>query len=219
MATTFTQTWTDGSVVLAPYALIKAASHRVVIDLRTKIEAHIQIGVGFGGSTDLTNGVDVRLYRCLGNDAAAATQYATTIWQARTGLDPGVAKVNNGAGYDVAAVSIAYDGGAGRAFVAGDKLCFWGETAIPEASGAIATPTVEFITAGKAAATPFLLDTGLKFAHADNEYIGLANTWAVWVSGGSTYALVFDYLDDAAGEAVCCAASMQTHDSDSGEAS
>jgi len=215
MATTFTPVWTDNVEVLAPYALIKGESVRATFDLRGKIGAFLKVGIGFGGSTDLTNGVDVRLYRMLNNDGESI-QFGAAYWSQRTGLDPGVALVNNGSNYAAGSSSIAYDGGAGRAFVAGDTLCFWGETSIPVASGAIATPTVEFVKMGKGATTPFLLDTPTKYAHNDNEYVGLANTWEIWIPGGSTYALVFDYLDDAAGEAVCCAASMQTHDSDQG---
>lgn len=218
MSTSFTPVWTDNVEVCAPYALIKGESYRVTFDLRNKIEARLQIGVGFGGSTDLTNGVDVKLYRMLNNDGNSI-QFGAPIQQFRTTIDPGVCLVNVGGTAAVGTSSIAYSSGTGRAFVAGDTLCFWGETTVPVVSGAIATPTVEFIRAGKAAATPFLLDTPTKYEHSDTEIIALANSWNVWLAGGSTYALVFDYLDDAAGEAVCCAASMQTHDSDVGTSS
>jgi hypothetical protein len=74
---------------------------------------------------------------------------------------------------------------------------------------------MEFLNLSKGAATPALFNVPTKYAHDDNEVMTLGSAWDVWLDGGSLYALVFDHLFDAAGEAMACAAYIQTYDSDS----
>lgn len=198
------------AVCQAGYALVRAERLNVTtnLDLSQKARGRIFIGLGFGGSTDLTNGVDVRVNAY--SDVVPA--HPGIVASFRSNIDPGLCLVNNGAGYSAAATSIAYDGATGRTFVAGDYLCFWDVTTIPTSSGSIGGSNgTEFLRAGKAATTPFLLERGLKYAHADNSYIGLANCWTVDVGPGK-YEVIFDYLDDAAGEAVACYVSVDSWD-------
>lgn len=200
------------AVCQAGYALIKGEKLNVTtnLDLSQKMRGRIFIGLGFGGSTDLTNGVDVRINAF--DSSGVTPAHPGTVAAYRSDIDPGLCLVNNGAGYSAGATSIAYDGATGRAFVAGDFLCFWDVTTIPTASGSIGGSNgTEFLRMGKGATTPFLLERGLKYGHADNSYIGLANCWTIDVGPGE-YEVIFDYLDDAAGEAVACYVSCDSWD-------
>lgn len=204
MATIFRPRFAAHFVCQAGYGLIKGEKLNVTtnLDLSQAMGATLLIGVGFGGATDLTNGVDVRLNRFDSTNTVGA--HPGNVAAFRSDIDPGLCLINNVSNYVVGSTSIAYDGATGRAFVANDYLCFWGVGTIPTSSGALAPNFgVEFTRMGKGATTPFLLERGTKYQHNDNEYIGLANAWTVDVGPGK-YEVIFDYLDDAAGEAVCC---------------
>lgn len=207
---TLTETWSE-AVVTPPYNLLRGNNLHVNFDLRTKLEANVQVAVGFGGTTSLTTGVDVRVYRTLNNDVASYVQYGAPVISLRSDTTAGMGLINGALAAGVA--TVPYDSVSGRTFVYGDRLCLWGATAIPVTAGTITNPTVEFINTGKIA-TPFVLDSPTKYVHGDNEYVANANTWNFWLRGGSAYSVVFDYLDDAAGEQVVVAANMQTHDTD-----
>jgi len=60
--------------------------------------------------------------------------------------------------------------------------------------------------------TPLITDAPSRFDHHDNEYIGNADAWSLWLPGGAAYELIFDYGDDAGGEAVAVMADIQTYD-------
>ncbi len=214
--TTAAPTWTDNVVVQAPYAIVKGESVRATLDLRTKRGAQLFLGVIFGGSTDLSVGVDVLVRRVLNNDSAAA-RFAAGM-RLTTGIDPGIRLVNNNPGpYAVGTTSFAFDGHAGRAAALQDKYGFWGVTSIPGSSGAITPESgsgVEILRTSKGLTTPWVTDRGAAYAHVDNEYIGLAESWSIPVPGGSLYEIIFDYGGSSSGEAVAVLASAQTYDSD-----
>ena len=73
---------------------------------------------------------------------------------------------------------------------------------------------VEFFARQKGLTTPWVTDRGAAYAHVDNEYIGLAESWSIPVPGGSLYEIIFDYGGSSSGEAVAVLASAQTYDSD-----
>lgn len=199
------------AVCQAGYALIKAEKLNVTtnLDLSQKARGRIFIGLGFGGSTDLTNGVDIRVNAFEAGGVTPA--HPGVVAAFRSDIDPGLCLINSGS-IVAGNTSIAYDGATGRTFVAGDFLCFWDVTTIPTASGSIGGANgTEFLRQGKGATTPFLLERGLKYNHADNSFIGLANCWTVDVGPGE-YEVIFDYLDDAAGEAVACYVSVDSWD-------
>jgi len=206
--------WTDNVAVQAPYALIKGSTGVVRtttgLDLRAKYGGFLKIGLGFGGATDLTNGVDVIVRATLNNDGTAH-QYGTASGSFRSGIDPCFRRLTA----EVAAglKSFAFDGHAGATALAGDLQFFWGVTAIPSSSGAI-TPNhgCEILRVSSGVTTPFLTDSPSKYDHHDDEYVGLANSWDLWLPGRATYELIFDYGDDAAGEAVAVMADIQTFD-------
>jgi hypothetical protein len=210
--------YTDNVTVLAPYAVIKGESYRVSgasvagLDLRTKVGAWLKLAIACGGSTALTAGAALyaKIYRCLNADGVNQMNGSLFF----NGVHTAIGKVLINGAVDAGVKSIAYDGAAGTAFAAENTVCIWGTDTIPVASGAvIANHGVEFLNLSKGAATPCLFNTPTKYDHHDNEVITLASAWDLWLPGGSVYSLVADHLFDAAGEAMICAAYLQSFDS------
>lgn len=217
MPSVLTPNWTDNVTVLAPYAVIKGESYRVLtgLDLRAKFGAWLKLAIACGGSTGLTAGgaLYAKLYRVLANDAANQMNAALFFCGVHTAI--GKALINGAVAAGV--ISIAYDGAGGTAFAAENIVCIWGTDTIPAASGAVSVNYgMEFLGLSKGAATPALFNTPAKYDHHDNEVITLGSAWDIWLPGGSAYALVFDHLFDAAGEAMACAAFLQSYDSNTG---
>ncbi|MCE5269050.1 MAG: hypothetical protein LLG00_14340, partial [Planctomycetaceae bacterium] len=102
------------------------------------------------------------------------------------------------------------------AFAHGDTLCFWGQTAIPSASGPLSFAdgvNMELFRCSSVASSVAIPDTPSRYAHNDNEYFTLANSWELWVPGGSVYALVFDAGNvTTAGAVFAVMADMQRFD-------
>jgi hypothetical protein len=216
-----TPSWTDLVTVLAPYAVIKGESYRVLtgLDLRTKFGAMLKIALACGGPTALTagGGLYAKLYRVLNNDGVNHMNAALYFSGVQNAV--GSALINNAANYAAGVSSIAYDGAGGTAFAAENQICLTGVVTVPTASGLI-TPSAnggtEWLNLSKGAATPALFNVPTKYLHLNNEFITLGSAWDIWLQGGSAYALVFDQLFDAAGEAMICAAYLQSYDSNSG---
>ena len=218
MSNLLTPVWTDNVTVLAPYAVIKGESYRTVmgLDLRTKFGGMLKINLACGGPTAITSGggLYAKLYRTLNNDGVNHMNAALYFSGVQTAV--GSALINNAANYALGVSSIAYDGAAGTAFAAENQICLAGVVTVPTASGAIVPSTgggTEWLNLSKGAATPCLFNTPTKYLHLDNEFLTLGSAWDIWLQGGATYALVFDHLFDAAGEAMICAAYLQTYDS------
>ena len=220
---TIAPTWTDNVVVQAPYALIKGAAGTLQksirsitgLDLRAKIGGTLFVAVGTGGSTAIVDGPRVVVRRMLANDAAAHV-YSAPFWAVTTRLTAGLCLINGAVAAGVQ--SFAVDGPIGATRAIGDLLFFWGidsGTGIPAASGAI-TPNhgCEVLRCNGTSATLILTDSVCKYDHHDNEYIGLADSFNIWLPGGSLYELVFDYSPASAGEAIAVMADIQTYDTD-----
>ena len=214
MTTSLTPVWTDNVTVVAPYCLPNANYYRSTsgLDLRTKFGGVLHLSIASGGGTALTAGsaLNAKVYRLLNNDGA--TPLGAYLYAQLSQTTVGKALVNNAGNYASGVVSIAYDGATGTAFAAENTLCFWGVTAIP-GQGAIGSGTTEWLNLSKGATTPILLNCPTKYAHNDNEIITIGTSAQIWLEGGSTYAVVFDHLLDAAGEAMACAAYLQSYDS------
>lgn len=215
----FGPSWTDSVVVQAPYALIKTSGlirSTTGLDLRAKYGGFLKLAVGTGGATALTNGVDAIVRRTLGNAAVSQHKYSAPYAAFRSRTAAGLRLLNNGAGYAAGSSSFAFDGATGTAHAVGDLLFFWGidsGAGIPTASGAI-TPNhgCEVLRCSSGTSTPFITDSPSLWDHHDNEYVGNADAWELWLPGGATYELIFDYGNNAAGEAVAVMADIQTYD-------
>lgn len=207
---TFTPVWTDsGTEVISPRCMARNTIVRSTVDLRTAVGAYLFAGIGRGGTTALTNGVVFRARRVPNNDgihfAADYVQYTSTTAAAVLKL------INNGSNYSAGATTMTIDGTGTPAV--GNTLCFWGQTSIPADTTALTT--LEFLRCAKSNTTSLTTDTTTMQTHNDNEYITtMADTWSVWVPGGSVYEVIFDYGDDAAGEsvAIVCYSQTYTHD-------
>ena len=210
----FGPSWTDNVAVQAPYALIKGSTgvlrSTTGLDLRAKFGGFLKIALGFGGGTDLTNGVDIIIRRTLNNDGTAH-KYSVAYAAYRSAIDTNFRRLNGTV--VVGSTSFAFDAHSGATALAGDLQFFWGVTAIPTTSGAI-TPNhgCEILRVSSGLTTPFLTDSISMYEHDDDEFVGLANAWELWLPGGATYELIFDYGDDSAGEAVAVMADIQTFD-------
>lgn len=217
MATVFTANWTDNVTVLAPYAVIKAESYRLVtgLDLRTKFGGLLKLAICCGGATALTasSALTVKVYRTLNNDGASPLPTPPFFQGSHTGI--GKALINGAVAAGV--TSIAYDGAGGTAFAQDNIVAIWGTDTVPIATGVVTVNHgMEWLKISKGAATPITLSTPTKYDHHDNEIICLGSAWDVFLPGGATYAIEWDHLQDIASEAMGCAAYIQTYDSNTG---
>ena len=201
--------WTDaGAAVVSPVTLERGEVERETIDLRTKFGAYLFLGVGRGGTTALTNGVNVEVRRMLNNGGVLmpGSPHFTTITDTATAF---AKQINNGAGYAVGTTAFATDGTGTPA--ADEDLCFWGKTAVQ--SDGTTLPDLEFLRVSKFSSPTLTVDSPCKVAKIDNElFTNKANCWSVWCPGGCVYEVIFDYGDDAAGDAVAVVCHAQTFD-------
>lgn len=219
MSTTFPPNWTDNTQIIAPYALVKGSATalqtvRGTLDLRAKRGAYLFLAIGTGGSTAIVSPCNVLVRRVL-NNGSAAHRYSSPLFQASGRTTAGVRLINNGSNYAAGVQSFAYDGAAGTAHAVDDKLFFWGVTAIPVASGALSpSGGCEVLRCAGGTSTPLITDVVSNYAHNDNEVIGNADVWNLWVPGGSLIEVVFDYTAATAGEAVAVMADAQVYNYD-----
>ena len=201
--------WTDvAEQVVSPVTLGRGEVERGTVDLRAKFGAHLFLGVGRGGPTALTNGVNVEVRRMLNNGGVlfpGAPHFAALGDTAAAYAK----QINNGAGYPAGTVAFATDGTGTPS--ADEDLCFWGKTAVQ--SDGVALPDLEFLRVSKFSSPTLTVDSPCKVAKIDDELLtDKANCWSVWCPGGCVYEVVFDYGDDAAGDAVAVVCYAQTFD-------
>lgn len=213
MTVIFTPSWTDtGTEVIAPQALARGSSLRGTLDLSTKHGAYVFVGVGRGGTTALTNGVNVEIRRTC--NAGAILMPGAPWFSALSTTTAAIVKlINLLAGYAAATSAFEVDGTGTPA--ADEDYCFWGVDAIP--AGGTSLPTLEFLRVSKFSGTTLTVDAPSKQAHADNEILtNRADQWCVWVAGGCTVEVIVDYGNDAAGDTIAVVAYAQTLDSEVG---
>jgi hypothetical protein len=212
MTITFTPSWTDtGTQVIAPQCLTLGNLVRGTLDLSTKFGAYLFIGIGRGGTTVLTTGVQVEVRRTF-NAGAILTPGAPWAAYISTTAAAIYKLINNNPGpYAAGTSAFTIDGTGSPAY--DEDICFWGATAIPANAAALAT--LEFARVSKFSANVMTIDAPSKQSHADNEILtNKADQWLVWCPGGCTYSVVIDYGDDAAGEAVAVVCYAQTYNSE-----
>ena len=202
--------WTDtGTEIVAPVALGRGGVRRGTIDLRATFGAYLFLGVGRGGTTALTNGVGVEVRRTLQNGGILMP--AAPHFSAISDTAAAIAKqINHSGGYSAGTSAFVLDGTGTPA--ADEDLCFWGKTSAP--GDGTALPDLEFLRTSKFSSPTLTVDAPCKAAKIDDELLtNKANGWSVWCPGGCVYEVIFDYGDDAAGEAVAVVAYAQTYDS------
>ena len=208
---TFTPVWTDsGTQVISPRCMARGTVVRSTIDLRTAIGAYLFAGIGRGGITALTNGVNFIARRVPNNDGIHFA--ADTVNFMSSSLAAILKLVDYASNYASGVTAMVIDGTGTT--IPGEVYCLWGSTTIPADTTALST--VEFLRAVNVGSTTAItFDTVTKQAHNDNEIItNKASCWNVWVPGGSVYEVIFDYGDDAAGESVAIVCYAQTYTND-----
>jgi hypothetical protein len=200
---------TTEQVVQAPYALIKGdLPLRAVLDLSAPgiAGAELFLTIGTGGTTSLTNGVTAHIIPLFAG--TSIPQLSTPLVSFQSRLTCGARQINLAAGYAAGSQSFVFDGSGGTGFAVGEKLLFWGVNAIPIVGGLLATgATPEVLAVSKGTTTPVTTLEPCKFAKIDNEWFSQADCFGpVWVRGGGSVTVLFDYGDDSAGEAVLCMA-------------
>lgn len=213
MTITFTPSWTDtGTQVIAPQTLAKGSAVRGTINLLTKHGAFLVVGIGRGGITVLTTGVNVEIRRTL--NAGAILMPGSPWFSALSTTAAAILKaINFGAGYAAGTSAFEIDGTGTPA--ADDDFACWGKTAVP--ADGTALPDLEFVRVSKFSGTTLTIDAPCKVAKIENEVLtSKADLWCVWIPGGCTVEVVIDYGDDSAGEAVAVVCYAQTLDSEVG---
>lgn len=172
------------------------------LDLRTKHGAYLHCRIGRGGTTALTNGIDLLIRRTLENNAVAhpgpvAQHRSSTVAAAGTTVD-----TDSNSGQKV--LQVASESG----FVAGDFILIAGGSA-----------REEWARVSSTGSTILNLDRNLQFTHTAAQADAVRNQAdifpPIWVMGGATYEVLFDYGDDAAGDTARVECKAQVYDSDS----
>lgn len=204
---TITPGWTDNVNVVSAAVLALGSTARGTLDLRTKKGADLFIKIGRGGTTGLTNGVNVLIRPVLNNDTATAG-----------GAHPGgidllsstVAAVGTTVSSDSAAGQAVLTVASGTGIVAGDLLC------IQDSGGGVTR--LEWQRVSKISGGTVTLDRFLQFAHTAAQADTVRDQSDVFppipIRGGTLWEVIFDYGDDAAGESVTVQCKAQTYDSD-----
>jgi hypothetical protein len=201
---TITPTWTDtGTAIVGPTTVARAATAEVTIDLRTKRYGYLLVRLGRQGTTALTDGVNVRCRRTINNDAAghpASGPEATSQSVAAQSTT-----INSDSNSGQPALNVA----SSTSFAAGDRVL------VESADGA--HTRIEWGIVSKVAVGVITLDRNLKNTHTSvqaDTVRNKADAWTFYLDGGATWAVVFDYGNDAAGESVTIEGFVQTYDSD-----
>lgn len=212
MANTVTPVYTDNVSVVAAQVLARGSRARGTLDLRTKYGAWLFVKIGRGGTTALTNGVDVLVRRVLNNDVAAAgarhpggIQLTMSAPTTACNGNTTVAGTSAAGQNEVITASVAN-------FAAGDLIC------VQDAGGGVTR--LEWARVSKttiSAGTGLTLDAPLHFAHTLAQGDTVRNKAdalsPVWMDGGALWEVCFDYGDDAAGDSATVQALAQTMDS------
>lgn len=200
-----TPVWTDNVSVIAAAVLARGSTTRGTLDLRAKFGARLFIRMGRGGTTGLTNGVDVLVRALVNNGAAGGASPAAVI--------PLLSQTAAGASTTVAADSASGQAALNVAlitgFAAGDLIC------VQDADAGVTR--LEFHRISKTATGVLTLDRNLDYTHTAAQADTVRNkadAWTPWLPGGALYEVVLDYGDDAAGDAVTVGVIAQTYDSD-----
>lgn len=214
MANTVTPVYTDNIAVVAAQVLARGSVASGTINTggggaSMKFGAWLMLAVGRGGTTALTNGVDVLIRRIINNNAATAGGVHPDSGQRR--LSSTVAANSTTVSSDSNSGQAVLTVASGTGFAADDVICI-------QDSGAGVT-RLEFHRISKISGGTITLDRNLQFSHTAAQADTVRNKADVfapiWLPPGSLYEVIFDYGDDAAGESVTIVGLAQSYDSDS----
>jgi hypothetical protein len=206
MSQTVTPNWTDHTSVISAQTLARGSTLRGTLNLKTKFGAKLFVRLGRGGTTALTNGVNVQI-RALANDGTNNVPHPGEVVPL---LSSTAAASSTTVSSDSASGQAALNVSSSTGFAAGDTIC------IQDSGGGVTR--LEFAKVSKTATGVLTLDSNLIFTHTAAQADTVRNKAdifaPVWLDGGSLYEVIVDYGDDTAGEAVTVQVYAQTYDSD-----
>lgn len=208
MSNTVTPSFTDNVAVVAAATLARGSTARGTLDLRAKFGAYLFPRIGRGGTTALTNGIDVLVRRVANNDGADGQHPAgapAMLSSTAAASSTTCATSDSNSGQPALNVSSI------TGFAAGDIICIWD-------SGNTTFSRLEFHRVSKTATGILTLDRNLHYTHTSagvDTVRNKADVFApIWIPGGSLWEVVFDYGDDSAGDTAVVQCMAQTYDSD-----
>lgn len=205
MSTTTTPTFSE-TTVISDQVLTRGNLIRGTLDLTGAYGAWVLINIGRSDTTALTNGVQIKCERELGNDAdvfpGGDVRQGSATAATRNTL--------NGALGSPPTTSFVLTSGTG--FVADDLVCLWGTATDPTTlANAAALANLEFCQLSKVASNTLTPASPLRQTHVNAEYVtNKADAFPVWLDGGCVWGIVVDYGDDAAGNGVAVRCRAQT---------
>lgn len=189
--TDITPNWSDYQSILTAQALTRGSRAAGSIDLRAKFGAYAFIRVGRQSNTALTNGIGVYIQRIM-NDGSDDIYHPGNYYE-NYALGNTTALSASTIAADAAKGGLAIVVASATSLAANDLIM------ISDASRA----RLEFNRVTKVASTTISLATPLLFAHTSVQADVVTNSASVyspvWLDGGSKYAIILDYVDDAAG--------------------
>ena len=196
--------YTDAVSIIAAAVLARGSTTRGTIDLRSEFGAFAFCKLGRGGTTALTNGVDVLFRRVLNNDGASAGAVHPAGMPAL--LSSTVAAASTTVSSDSNSGQAVLTVASGTGIAAGDILC------IQDSGGGVTR--LEWQRVSKISGGTITLDRNLTFTHTAAQADTVRNKADVfapiWLPGGSLWECVLDYGDDAAGDSVTVQVLAQT---------
>lgn len=200
---TITPSWTDDASIKAITTLAKGAVSRTTFDWRTKWGGFLFVRSGRGGTTALTAGVNFIVRRTINNAAfenvAGPIQFVSQIAVAASTT---CAASGNNAGSTTLTVA------SNTGFAAGDLI-------LAQDNATPTTASEWCRVAALVSTTGLLLDAPIVSAHNSVSHTvrNKAEVFAVWLEGGATYELIYDYGASTTGDTLTIEAWAQTLDS------
>jgi len=210
MSKTTTPVYTDNVSVIAAATLARLGTARGTIDLRTKYGAWLFFKIGRGGTTALTNGIDILVRRVLNNDVAtpggrhpAGVQLAMAAPTTACNGNTTVAATSAAGQNEILTAGVAN-------FAAGDLICITDAAFTRLEWSRVSKLTV-------AVGTGLTLSAPLQYTHTLAQADTVRNKadvlFPLWIDGGSLWEVIFDYGDDAAGDNAIVQVLAQSFDS------
>lgn len=191
-----TPTWTGNNSLLAITTVARLGISRTTFSLNNKWGAYVYVWMGRGGTTALSNGVDIRIRRTFNNGAFYP---AGPVVNLRSSIAAAASTTCTASGNPNPAGSTTLTVASTTSFASQDLICIQDN----------ATPTTltEWAKVSSVTSSTVLqLDAPLINAHNNTGHTvrNKADAWSIWIEGGPgasiTHELIIDYGNNAAGD-------------------
>lgn len=203
---TYTQNVTPTGLTTGGQVVAVGATARGTLDLRVKFGAWVQIALGRGGTTAITNALNIRCRR-IDNGGASPVGLQTAplppLASSLTAANSTTVASDSASGQAVLHLT------SGTGFAAGQIIC------VQDSGGGITR--LEFATISKVATNDLTLDAPLRYLHTAVQADTVRNQAdlfaPIWLEGGALWEVVFDYGAEASAQSVTILCVAQTLDS------